>query len=323
MMRCLAFAFALFVAAGLASAATAQAPYPERAITLVVNFAAGGGTDVVARLVAIPLAEALGRPVVIENRVGAGGNIGISAVARAAPDGHTILVSSSAFVVNPTLYRQAPYDPIKDFRPIANVGVSPNVIAVRADSDIKTFADLIATAKARPHALNYAHAGVGTTPHLGAEVLKQRTGTDIVAVAYSGGGPATQSVVAGTTEVLVANLSNFMGFIKDGGLRPLVQTGRERWPDLPDVPTLAEVGITNAETDVWFGFWAPARTPQPVIDRLAAEIAKIVQRPDIVQRFKQMGVAAAQEGPDAMAARIARELALYRQIIEAAGIAIN
>jgi tripartite-type tricarboxylate transporter receptor subunit TctC len=296
----------------------ARAEFPDRTITLVVNFAAGGGTDVAARMIAIPLAEALGKPVVVENRVGAGGNIGITAVARAQPDGYTILVSSSAFVVNPSLSRQQTYDPVNDFAPIATVGTSPNMIVVKADSPIKTFADLVATAKTR--SLNYASPGVGTTPHLAGEVIKQRAGIDMVHVPYSGGGPAAQAVLAGTTELASTNLSNVMGNLSQGAMRALVQTDKERWSDLPDVPTLADVGIKDAETNIFIAFWAPARTPRPVVDRLAGEIAKIARRPEIVEKLKTLGVAAAYEGPDELAARVVRELALYRQIIEAAKI---
>jgi tripartite-type tricarboxylate transporter receptor subunit TctC len=306
-------------AASIFVSAPARAEYPDRPITLLVNFAAGGGTDVAARMLAIPLSEALGRAVVVENRVGAGGNIGITAVSRAQPDGYTILVTSSAFVVNPSLSRQVTYDPINDFSPIVNVGVSPNVVVVRADSDMKTVADLIA--KSKKTSLNYGSPGVGTTPHLAGEVLKQRTGIDMVHIPYAGGGPAAQAVLAGTTEVAVTNLSNAMGLLRDGVLRALVQTDKERWRDLQDVPTLAEAGIKDAETNIFIAFLAPGKTPKPIVDRLAKELAEISRRPEIVQRLAQLGVAAMQEGPDVLAARIVREVALYKQIIDTAGIA--
>ncbi len=192
------------------------------------------------------------------------------------------------------------------------------MVAVRADSAIRSLADLVAQAKARP--LNYASPGVGTTPHLAGEVLKQRTGIDLLHIPYSGGGPATQSVLAGTTDVLVANLSNVMGLLRDGAMRAVVQTDRERWRDLADVPTLAEAGIKDAETNIFIGFWAPAGTPPPIVARLARELLAIVRRPEIGARMLQIGVAPAQEGPEALAARVSREVALYKQIIDAAGI---
>jgi tripartite-type tricarboxylate transporter receptor subunit TctC len=308
----------VLVAAALC-AAPLRAQYPDRQITIVVNFAAGGGTDVAARMMAIPLAEALGRPVVVENRVGAGGNIGITAVGRAQPDGHTLLVTSSAFVVNPSLSRQVTYDPVNDFAPLVTVGVSPNVIAVRKESELKTLADLIAAAKVR--SLNYASPGVGTTPHLAGEVLKQRAGIDMVHIPYQGGGPAAQAALAGTTDLTVTNLSNAMGLLRDGAMRALVQTDKERWRDLPDVPTLADAGIRDADTNIFIAFFAPAKTPKPIVDRLAKELLAIGQRPEIKDRLLQLGIAPVQEGPDALAARVTREVALYRQIIEAAGIA--
>jgi tripartite-type tricarboxylate transporter receptor subunit TctC len=194
-------ALALLAAAPVA----AQPAWPERTVTLVVSFPPGGSTDVAARLLAPALSEAFGRTVVVENRPGAGGNIAIGAVARAQPDGHTLLVTSSAFVVNPSLYARVPYDPVRDFAPVTTLGASPNVFAVRATSPFRSLGEVLAAARASPDRLNYASSGVGTTPHLAGELLKLRAGVTVQHIVFGGAGPATQGALAGTVEMLVAH----------------------------------------------------------------------------------------------------------------------
>ena len=203
---------------------------------MVACFPAGGGTDIAARLINTQLGEALGKPVIVENRGGAGGNIGTAAVARAAPDGYTLLVCSSAFVVNPSLYANVAYDPFKDFIPIMVIGASPNAFVVPAQSEIKTMPELIAKAKANPGKLNWASPGAGTTPYLAGELLQLRTGSKMVHIPFAGAGPATQAAVAGQVDMYTANIGSLMGLIEAGKLRPIAVTSKQRWPELADVP---------------------------------------------------------------------------------------
>ena len=316
-MAMLAAAFALL------APTMARAEYPERQVTMLVCFGAGGGTDIAARVVSEPLAKALGKPVVVENRAGAGGNLGIQAVARAAPDGYTLLVCSSAFVVNPSLYVNANYDPIKDFSPVIVLGGSPNVYTVKADSKFKTLADFTAAVKANPGKTNWTSPGVGTTPYLAGEILKMRAGLDMTHIPYKAVPAAVTAVLSGDAAMMTANYGSLAGQIDSGLLRPLAQTGKTRWPEMPNVPTLDELGIKNAETDTIFGVWVPAGTPQPIIDRLAKEIAKILKQPDIVERYRKVGAPVIAEGPEAFKARIAREVPMYKQIVEKAGLKVQ
>ena len=313
----------LAAALALLAPTMARAEYPERQVTMLVCFGAGGGTDIAARVVSEPLAKALGKPVVVENRAGAGGNLGIQAVARAAPDGYTLLVCSSAFVVNPSLYVNANYDPIKDFSPVIVLGGSPNVYTVKADSKFKTLADFTAAVKANPGKTNWTSPGVGTTPYLAGEILKMRAGLDMTHIPYKAVPAAVTAVLSGDAAMMTANYGSLAGQIDSGLLRPLAQTGKTRWPELKDVPTLDELGIKNAETDTIFGVWVPAGTPQPIIDRLAKEIAKILKQPDIVERYRKVGAPVIAEGPDAFKARIAREVPMYKQIVEKAGLKVQ
>src|SRR5712692_1129308 len=302
---------------------TARAEYPERQITMIVCFPAGGGTDIAARLINIQLGETLGKPVIVENRGGAGGNIGIAAAARAAGDGYTLLVCSSAYVVNPSLYAQAVYDPFKDFVPIMVIGASPNAFVVPAASELKSMPDFIAKAKANPGKLNWTSPGAGTTPHLAGEVLKLRTGINMLHIPFPGAGPATTAVLAGQVDLYTANIGSLMALIDAGKVRPIAVTSRERWPDLPNVPSLEELGVKDAVSDTFQGIYAPAGTPQPVINRLAKELALILNRPDIREKFVKAGLPVVAEGPEIFRARIAREVPMYKDIIDKAGLKIQ
>src|SRR5215216_7470943 len=275
LVRSLALA-AVLVAAGNAFApGVARADYPKRPITLIVCFPAGGGTDIAARLINTPLGDALGKPVIIENRGGAGGNIGTAAAARAPADGYTLLMCSSAFVVNPSLYANVAYDPFKDFVPIMVVGASPNVFTVPAQSPVKALRELLDKAKANPGKLNWASPGAGTTPYLAGELLKLRTNTDMVHIPFAGAGPASQAAVVGQVDWYTANIGSLQGLIDGGQLRPIAVTSKTRWPALPNVPTLDELGIKDAESDTFQGVYTPAGTPRPIIDRLAKELDSI------------------------------------------------
>jgi tripartite-type tricarboxylate transporter receptor subunit TctC len=302
---------------------SARAEYPERQITMIVCFPAGGGTDIAARLINTQLGEALGKPVIVENRGGAGGNIGIAAAARAAGDGYTLLVCSSAYVVNPSLYAQAAYDPYKDFIPIMVIGASPNALVVPAQSDIKSLPELIARAKASPGKLNWTSPGAGTTPYLAGEVLKLRTGINMQHIPFAGAGPATTAVLGGQVDMYTANIGSLMGLIEAGKVRPIAVTSKERWSDLPNVPTFEELGVKDAVSDTFQGIYAPAGTPQPVIDRLAKELTQILNRPDVREKFAKAGLPVVAEGPDVFRARIAREVPMYKEIIDKAGLKVQ
>lgn len=322
-LRGLLTAIAVTMAIGILPTNLARAEYPERQITMIVCFGAGGGTDIAARLVNTQLSEALGKPVVVENRAGAGGNLGIAAVARAAPDGYTLLVCSSAFVVNPSLYVNANYDPIKDFIPVMLLDGSPNVYTVKADSKIKSLAEFIAAVKASSGKTNWTSPGVGTTPYLAGEILKMRAGLDMQHIPYKAVPAAVQAVLAGDAEMMTANYGSVAGQIDSGLLRALAQTGKTRWPEMSNVPTLDELGIKDAETDTSYGIYAPAGTPQPIIDRLVKELSKILQQPDVVERYRKSGAPVIAEGPAAFKARIAREVPMYKQIVEKAGLKVQ
>jgi tripartite-type tricarboxylate transporter receptor subunit TctC len=319
----LAILAAAFAAMSAVTIETARAGYPERQITLIVCFPAGGGADIAARLVSTPLSEALHTPVVIENRAGAGGNIGILAAARAAADGYTLLGCSSAFVVNPSLYERAGYDPFKDFLPVMALGASPNVVTVPAQSDIRTLPELIERAKANPGKLNWTSPGAGTTPYLAGEVLKLRTGVAMEHIPFAGAGPATTAVLGGQVDMYTANIGSVITLIEAGKVRPLAVTALERWHELPNVPTLEELGIRDAVSDTFYGLYAPAGTAQPIVDRLVKELEIILARPDIREKYAKAGMPVVAEAPEAFRARIAREVPRYKEIVDAAGLKIK
>jgi tripartite-type tricarboxylate transporter receptor subunit TctC len=316
---------ATFIAAiaAFGTTAPAGAAWPERQITLIACFPAGGGTDIAARIISTPLGEALGTPVIVENRGGAGGNIGISVAMRAAPDGYTLLICSSAYVVNPSLYAKAAYDPFKDFTPIVVLGASPNVITVPAQSEIKTLPELIAKAKANPGKLNWTSPGAGTTPYLAGELLGLRTGAKMVHIPFQGAGPAMTAVLGGQVDMYTANLGSLNAMIDAGKVRALAVTSAKRWPDYPDVPTLEEAGVHDAVSDTFQGVFAPAGTPQPVIDRLASELTTILARPEIQEKYAKSGLPVVAEPPEVFRARIAHEVPMYKEIVDKAGLKIQ
>ena len=313
----------LMTAAVAFSLGSAHAEYPDRPVTIVACFPAGGGTDLAVRMMHVELGKALGQPVIIENRGGAGGSVGTGAVARATPDGYTLLSCSSAFVVNPSLYANASYDPIKDFIPIMVIGASPNVFVVPAQSKIQTMRELIAEAKANPGKMNWTSPGVGTTPQLAGELLKLKLGLEMTHIPYAGAGPANNAVLAGLVDFYVANYGSLTGLLNSGKVRPVAVTSKKRWPDLPDVPTLDELGVKDAESDTFQGVLAPAGTPQPVIDRLAKEMSTILADPEMQAKYVKLGLPVVAEGPAAFKARIEREVPMYKEVIDKAGLKIK
>ena len=305
---------------GLGLKQAKAAGYPERPIKIIVPFAPAGPTDIMARILGQHLGDALGGTVVVENKPGAGGNIGIGTTAHAEPDGYTLLITSSAYVVNPGLYAKIPYDPYKDFAPIAELGTSPNVILVDPKLGVNSIADLIERAKANPNELNYASPGIGTTPHLSGELLKIVCGIEMTHVPFSGAGPAIQAVLSGTTQVACAALPPAHPHIESGALKALAVTGAHRWFDLPDVPTMVELGYKDFISDTFQGFLAPVKTPAAIVELLSNKSIEILKTPKIAEQLRNNGFEVIANGPDGMRKRIEDEVPKWRDIVAKAGI---
>jgi len=297
----------------------ARAAWPERTITIIVPFPAGGPSDLLGRLLAAELAPKLGQNVIVENHIGAVGNIGIAAAARAEPDGYTLLVVTNVVLINPSVSKVA-YDPLRDFAPIAYLGAAPNVIITRPATGIASIADLISRAKADPGKLNFASPGPGSVSQLAVELLKSRANIDIMHIPFNGAAPALQAALAGTTEIASVSIAGLIGFIRSGELKGLVQTGSERWFDLPDVPTMGEAGIPNAVVETAQMFLAPAATPAPIIRRLAEETRLILQKPDIKAKMLNAGFMVKYEGPEDLHSRMVREIPMWKEIVQRAGL---
>jgi tripartite-type tricarboxylate transporter receptor subunit TctC len=298
----------------------AQAAYPERPVVFLVPFPPGGPTDIIARILATALSQTLGQNVIVDNRAGGSGNVGIAAAARATPDGYTLLLTSTAIAVNPALFKNLAYDPIKDFAPITELVNAPNFVFVDTNSDIKTLADLIAQAKASPDKFNYASPGHGTKSHLTGELLKLRAGINLVHVPYRGGGPATQAVVAGTTQVGSVALAPVEPLIKGGQLRALAVTGAERWYSLPDVPTMIESGFPGFVSDTFNALFAPAGTPREIVERLSKETRAAMQRPEVREAARRAGYEIVAGTPEQLGARLASEIEVSKELAAKAGV---
>ena len=312
---------AFLAACILAGAANAHATYPERPVRLIAPFAPGGPVDVVARLLAPKLSEIFGQPFYVENHPGASGNIGTALVAKAPGDGYTILVISSTLVVNPSLFGKLGFDTYIDLAPISLVGVSPQVLLVHPSVPAHNIAELIAWVKASPGKYSYAHAGVGTPGFLAGEMFKQTFGLDLVAVSFNGGAPAMTSTIGGHTPILYTSISTAGGYIKQGSVRPLAVTGARRSPALPDVPTLAEAGAPNQESEIILGLLAPSGTPREIIDRLQREIVRVLAMAQIHERLAALGFEPIGSSPEVFADRIRTEIEKWAKVIHAAGLA--
>jgi tripartite-type tricarboxylate transporter receptor subunit TctC len=297
----------------------AHAAWPERTITIIVPFPAGGPNDLLGRLLAAELAPKLGVTVIVEIRAGAVGNIGLATAARAAPDGNTLVVVTCVVLINPSVSKVG-YDPLASFAPIAYLGAAPNVIITRPATGITSIADLIAKAKADPDKLNYASPGTGSVSHLAVELLKLRANIQMTHVPFNGAAPSLQAALAGTTDIASVSIAGLIGHIRSGALKGLAQTGAERWVDLPDVPTMAEAGIPNAVVETSQMFLAPAGTPEPIIKRLAEETRVILQKPDIKEKMLKAGFMVKYEAPEQLHARMVREIPLWKEIVERAGL---
>jgi tripartite-type tricarboxylate transporter receptor subunit TctC len=309
-------ALCVALAAGAAFADT----YPNRPVKIIVPFPAGGPTDVMARLIGQKLSERLGQQFFIENIGGAGGNLGMGNAAKAAGDGYTIIVVSSSYVVNPSLYQKAPYEP-KDFVPITKAAGAPNALIVNKDIPAHTVKELVDLIKANPTKFSIASPGIGTTPSLSIELFKQAFAlNDLTVVPFTGGGPAIQSVVAGHTPLSFQAVPPAAPFIKSGTLRAVAITAAKRSSALPDIPTLDELGITGQEAETMQGVLAPAGTPKEIVDRLYREIAAILETPDVREKILALGFEPSGMPPDEFAAYIKADLAKWKHVIEVAQI---
>jgi tripartite-type tricarboxylate transporter receptor subunit TctC len=304
----------------VAGAAFAQAPYPSKPVRLVVPSSPGGGTDITARLIAPGLSERLGQKVVVENRAGAGTMIGGEVVAKAAPDGYTLLMGLSTLAINPAMYQKVLYDTVKDFAPITQVISAPNMLVVHPVVPAKTVKELIAVARARPGQLNYASAGQGTNPHLSMELFLAMTGTKMVHIPYKGLAPGIVDLLAGHVTVATATMLTGLPHVRSGRLRILGTTGAKRAGVLPDIPTVAEAGVPGYEASQWYGVLAPARTPQDIIAKLHAEIVHILQSPDMKKRLAADGTEPVGNSPAEFARYIGEELVKWAKVAKAAGI---
>ena len=307
------------LAACVAGTAGAADVYPAKPVKLVIPFPPGGSNDVVGRVIAQQLGERLGQQVVVDNRGGAGGVIGTEMVAKASPDGYTLLFISSAFAANSSLYK-LPYDPVKAFVPVAMIAAGPNVLAVAPNLPVNSVKELIALAKQKPGQLNYASAGIGSFQHLGSALFVSMARVDIVHVPFKGGGPAMVDVIAGNTQIMLGSLVQTLPQIKSGKLKALGVGGLKRSPTMPEVPTIAEAGLPGYDAVNWWGIIAPAGTPPAIVARLHGELGAVVQTPDLQKRFEAEAVEAIQMSPAAFGQYIERETIKWARVVKDAGI---
>jgi len=308
------------VFAALPAIVSAQEAWPTKPITLVVTYPPGGGADLMARLVAPKMSEALRQPVIVDNKPGAAGQIGAAFVAKAKPDGYTVMVDAASFVINQGLYPKLPYDADKAFKPVGVLAVFPHVIVVTPSYEAKSVQDLIAMAKAKPGAINYASSGTGSAQHLAGAAFVQQTKIDLAHVPYKGGGPAINDVMGGHIPVFFANVASGLSHLKSGKLRALAVAGERRIAALPDTPTLAELGMPGSEVYEWNGMFVPAGTPDPIVNRLADALRKALDSDEVRQRIEGLGGEIFAGGPAEAARFIAEQRQLTATIIREGNI---
>ena len=304
-----------------ASGWAAAQEYPSRPIRIIVPFAPGGATDVPTRLIAPKMSESLGQPVVIENRTGAGGIIGIEAVVKSAPDGYTVLMASNAeYAMHPAIYTKLPYVPMRDLIPISIVAEQPMVVAVGAGSPYASLTELIAAAKAKPGALSYSTAGTGSTSHVLTELLAAAAGIKLLHVPYKGGAPASAAVASGEVSMSLIALASVMPFVKGGKAKALGVMRARRVAAYPDWPTVEEAGVRGVDDSIWVGLAVPTGVPRDIVTRLAAEVSRTLRAVDVRERFAALGIETVGSTPEEALARIQRESARYEKVIRAANI---
>ena len=316
-------ALAAFAALALLAPGARAQPYPSHPVRMVVPFAPGGATDIIARIVAQRLADRLGQSVVVENKPGAGTTIGNAEVAKAKPDGYTFLFAPTPFVISQVVYPKLPYDPQKDFAPVSLLATSPFILVVNAAFPARTTAELVAIAKAKPGTVTFASAGNGTVPHLAGELFRLRAGVDIVHGPYKGGGPAIVDLVSGQVPMMFATPIEVSAHVQSGKLRVLGTTSLARLAAMPDVPTLSESGYPDFEVLSFFGVLAPAGTPPEIVDRVAADLAAVMELPDVRERFAQQSAEARVLGPAAFSAFLARERDKWADIVKRSGAKVD
>ena len=310
------FALAAWAFCAGAPMAWAQASYPSKPVTLVVTYPPGGGADAMARLIAPKMAEALGQPVVIDNKPGAGGQIGAAAVAKAAPDGYTLMLDASSFAVNPSLYPKLPYDSLKAFQPVGVVALFPNVVLVHAGFPARNIAELTAAARKSKDAVSYASSGNGSAQHLAGALFESSAQVDMVHVPYKGGGPALNDVMGGQVPLFFGNLASTLQHVQSGKLRALAVTSGKRSPILPDVPTLSESGLKGTEIYEWNAVFVPANTPEPVVKKLAAAFQHALDTPEVKARVAQLGGDIQKGSPDQARKFIEQQIQLWSRVIK-------
>jgi tripartite-type tricarboxylate transporter receptor subunit TctC len=316
-MRAILFLLSVLVCA---AAAAQTSPYPARPVRFIVPSAAGGGTDIIARAISLELAESLGQQFVVENHPGAGQMIGIELAARSPADGYTILMAASTLAINPIMYKKVSYDPVRDFAPITQAATLPNVLVVHPSLPVKSVAELIAYAKAQPGQLNFASAGIGTSPQMSIELLKSMAGIDMVHIPYKGTAPGVVDLLAGHVLVMAPNVLTALPHIKSGKLRALAVTSVKRSDALPDIPTVAEAGLLGYDSTQWYGVLAPAGTPREIVARLHDGIVHALRDAEVGKRLSADGAEAVGSSPEEFAAFIKSESEKWARVAAAAGI---
>ncbi|MDM0069822.1 tripartite tricarboxylate transporter substrate binding protein [Variovorax sp. J31P207] len=305
-------------------AASAQAAFPSKPITIIVPFSAGGTTDILARVVGLYMSRDLGQPVVVDNRAGAGGNIGGQAAARSPADGYTLFMGTvGTHAINQSLYKKMPFDPIKDFAPLTRVAMVPNLLVANPSQPFKNVKEMIAYAKANPGKINFGSSGNGSSIHLSGELFKQMAGVDMQHVPYRGSAPAVSDLLGGQIAIMFDNMPSAIPHVKGGKLRALAVTTAKRSPALPDVPTIAEAGVPGYEATSWFGLLAPAGTPAPVVAKLNASILKALADPEVKKKLAEQGAEPHGEKPEQFAAFIESETLKWGKVVKESGASLD
>ena len=310
----------LYLVLAMTSPMTSAQEYPQRPVRTIVAYPPGGSTDIIARIVGQKLTDRLGQTFIVDNRAGAAGMIGAELVARATPDGHTLMVADSPFVVNPSVFAKVPYDPIRDFTPIVLVGSSPLILVVPAASPSQNLADFIRLAKAQAGKITIASAGTGASSHVVAELFKMRAGVNLTHVPYKGLGPALAEVTGGQVDSLFSSIPAALQLVRTGKLRALGICTRNRMAAVSEIPTIEEGGVADFDAFIWYGYQGPAGLPKSVVDKLSREIARAAELPDVKERFAGMGLETMILMPDAFRPFIAKELKKWGDVVKAANI---
>ena len=313
------FRLCLCACLGLGAAPAGAQVYPSKPIRMIVPFAPGGGTDILARIIGQQLADAWGQAVNVENRAGASGNLGTELVARSVPDGHTLVMAINTHAVNASLYSKLPFDPVKDFAPVILTATTANILVVHPSVPANSVQELIALAKAQPGKLNYASGGSGTTSHLAAELFKTMAGVEMVHVPYKGGGAAYTDLISGQVQLYFVGIPGTLQYLKAGRLRALGVTTLRRSPAAPEVPTIAESGLPGFSATTWWGILAPAGTPQPIIARIDFEVARILKLPEVRAKLDAQGFEPVASTPESFGAFMRSEIELWARAVKASG----